>query len=352
MSAIINRGENLILERQASIAQTKTQGGRRIAQKRGPTLYNLEVQVPAQKLNGDNYYSIENEVITLEYGKETFESASISGLIGGNLTSHRGLWSGTPIVSTGGQTGNTITVSTGVNDITNYVRAFDYIQFEGSTKVYQSVSDANTDSATGVVTITLNSPLVTSPALSSAVVFGRNVSFNFALMKRPTTQYQPGNIIQYGTFMFEEVIENKTRSTVDQSNEPGVLSQQLYIPGTEPASTTTPTYSGWVVSDGTNSESIASEQRVTFSGANGITTSYNNATNTITVTGATDNNTTYTTSVPTGTTSVRLTGTDGTTDDISITGGTNVDVIRTNDNTLTISTTAADDALAFAIALG
>ena len=263
MSAIINRGENLVLERQASIAQTKTQGGRRVAQKRGPTLYNLEVQIPAQQLNGGNYYSIEEEVIALEYGQETFQSANISGLIGGGLTSPRGLWSGTPIVSTGGQTGNTVSISTGLNIITtNYVRAFDYIQFGGSTKVYQAASDADTNSS-GIVTITLNSPLVTSPALSSPVIFGGNVSFNFALMKRPTTQYQPGNIIQYGTFMFEEVIQNETR-TIGGSNPPRTMSQQLYIPGTEPASTATGTYSGWVVSDGTISESIASEQKVTF----------------------------------------------------------------------------------------
>ena len=39
MSDIINAAESLSLEKVSSIAQVRSQGGRRSAQKRGPTLY-------------------------------------------------------------------------------------------------------------------------------------------------------------------------------------------------------------------------------------------------------------------------------------------------------------------------
>ena len=210
MSIIIDAGENLMLERQASVAQTKTQGGRRVAQKRGPTLYNLEVEVPAQRLNSDKYYDIENEVITLQYGANDFESANITGKIGGSFTTPRGIWTGTPLVKLGSQSGNSINIDGATVSITNWARAFDYVQFAGSTKVYQVTEDVNSDSS-GNVTLKLNSPLVVSPGNNSVVTFGDNVSFNFAMMDRPSTNYQPGKIVTYGTFKFEEVIRDVTR---------------------------------------------------------------------------------------------------------------------------------------------
>lgn len=51
-------------------------------------------------------------------------------------------------------------------------------------------------------------------------------------------------------------------------------------------------YTGWTVSDGTNSENIADGNTVTFSGSGSASVSYNTTTNTLTVS-ATDTNTTY-----------------------------------------------------------
>ena len=201
MSAIIDAGENLMLDRQVSVAQTKTQGGRRLAQKRGPTLYNLEVEVPVQRMNSDRYYGIEEEVITLEYGANDFESANITGKIGGGFTTPRGTWVGTPLVNGASQTGTTVAV----DGITGTVSTFDYVQFAGSTKVYQLAAGSTNTS------LELNSPLVVSPGNDTAVIFGNDVSFNFAMMDRPATSYQPGNIVMYGTFKFEEVIRDVTR---------------------------------------------------------------------------------------------------------------------------------------------
>ena len=300
MSAIINAGENLVLERQVSIAQTKTQGGRRVSQKRGPTLYNLEVQVPAQRQNGTKFYSIEQEVINMEYGSKDFQAAAVSGQIGGNLTSERGLWTGTPQINGTSSNGTTVNIKTGLTAaVTGYARAFDYVQFQGSTKVYQVVSDVNSE-ADGTAIIQLNSPLVVVPSESSVVLHGGAVNFNFALVERPKTTYQPGEIIQYGTFVFEEVIKDVTRTTSGESSPPGTLSQQLFLPGTQPDTSSSTGYSGWVVSDGSGgSETILDQASVIIAGSGSISTTYSNGS-----------------------------------------------------DTLTISSTAADDALAFAIALG
>ena len=205
MSAIIDAGENLMLDRRVSVAQTKTQGGRRLAQKRGPTLYNLEVDVPPQRLNGDTYYDIESEVMTLEYGAETLQSAGITGKIGGNFTSARNGWTAAA-VNGASQTGTSLVVKS----ITGTPTAFDYIQIPGSTKVYQ-LAETPTVTA-GSATLVLNTPIVVSPADGATVTIGDDVSFNFALMEIPATNYQPGKIVHYGTFKFEEVIKNVDRS--------------------------------------------------------------------------------------------------------------------------------------------
>ena len=310
MSAIINSGENLMLERQASVAQTKTQGGRRLAQKRGPLLYNLEVQVPAKELNGTEYFAIENEVVTLEYGQNTFQAAGVSGLIGGNMTSQRGAWSGSPVISGASQTGTSLTISTGETSVTGYARAFDYVQFNGSTKVYQLMDDADTDSS-GITTLTLNSPITRSPLNGTSVIFGLNVNFNFALIERPSTSYQPGSIVQYGSFKFEEVIQDTTRTGgLLGSNPPGSNIQSTTLFGTQSAADSAGAVA--VVAYSLSSEEDSGEARI------------------------------------------RLSGTDASVNDVIIAGSGSVSVTETGD-TITITATdevGLDTALALAIALG
>jgi len=199
MSDIINAGESLYLSRASNIAQTMTKSGRRKALKRGPTLYNLEVKVPSQLLNGDNYYAIEEELMKLEYGANTFHDVSISGVMkSGLIAKTRSSISGSPVVDGADQTGNTITVT----GISGTVEPFDFVQFEGSTKVYQLMEGSTTTS------LVLNCPIVTSPADQSSVVWGDNVNFNFCLKDQPGINYLPGNIVEYGTFVFEEVIQD------------------------------------------------------------------------------------------------------------------------------------------------
>ena len=198
MSDIINAAESLQLDRASSIAQVRSQGGRRSAQKRGPTLYNLEVKVPVVRMNDTKHRNIENEILALEYGAKTFNQASISGVMKvDTLTKPNGTWVGTPIINGATQTGNTITIS----GLTGTVATGDFVQFQGSTKVYQLMAGSTNTS------LKLNCPVVTAPSDTSAVVFGNNVDFNFCMKEHPTSTYLPGDIVEFGTFYFEEVIE-------------------------------------------------------------------------------------------------------------------------------------------------
>ena len=198
MSDIINAGESLSLEKAVSIAQVRSQGGRRSAQKRGPTLYNLEVTVPVQRMNGTKHLAIEDELIALEYGGLTFNQASVSGvLVADTVTKPRGTWTGSPVISGSNQIGNTVVIS----GLTGSVSPGDFVQFTNSTKVYQLKAGSTTTS------LVLNCSLVATPSNGSAVVFGNNVNFNFALKDRPATDYLAGDIVQFGRFLFEEVIE-------------------------------------------------------------------------------------------------------------------------------------------------
>ena len=138
------------LEYQASIVQVKSQSGRRRAQRRGPLLYNMEMTVEPAKINSPKYYDIMQFIQNLNYGNNTAilpidSSTSI-------LTAERGLWSGTPVVSGADQIGQSITITDGTTTaVTGYASPFDYVQFQGSTKVYQV--SAITSSINGITTI-------------------------------------------------------------------------------------------------------------------------------------------------------------------------------------------------------
>ena len=78
------------------------------------------------------------------------------------------------------------------------------------------------------------------------------------------------------------VIDGLSHPTAD-----GSAGQFLKTDGSGTLSFDTVTgYSGWTVSDGSNSENIASTNTVTFTGAGTVTTGYNTGTNVLTITGA------------------------------------------------------------------
>lgn len=83
----------------------------------------------------------------------------------------RGVATGTPLVKGGSQTGVTLETDGWTINTTGIVKAADYIQLGTSdnAQLYQVLSDANSDGS-GNATLTLNRPLITSPADNAAIV--------------------------------------------------------------------------------------------------------------------------------------------------------------------------------------
>jgi hypothetical protein len=221
---IIGRAGKLELGYSASIAQVKSQAGIRNAQRRGPLLYNLSVTIEPCILNSDIYYEIMEEILALNYGTNTLEfKLDKQTATGNSITTERGAWSGSPTVDAANQSGQNVTITvSGQNNITGYAKSFDYVQFNGSTKVHQvapllsgnQILSSYQTSASGSVRIdssnvglNLNTPLAGTPSNGSAVVFGRDVLFNMAMMEKPNITYLPGNVVEFGDFKFEEVIQ-------------------------------------------------------------------------------------------------------------------------------------------------
>jgi hypothetical protein len=221
---IIDLAEKIELSHQVSITQVKSQSGKRAAQRRGPLLYNLSLKVGNAKINSDRYYSIMEEISSLNYGTNTLRfKLNKSTSSGNSLTYPRGLWTGTPTVAGANQTGQGVNIATTIVSASGYVKSLDYVQFSNSTKVHQiaptvgaitagSVSDNTTHSydtdSSGNITIKLNTPLARSPADGSPIYFGENVVFHMMMRSKPSVTYLPGDIVEFGEFSFEEVIED------------------------------------------------------------------------------------------------------------------------------------------------
>ena len=214
MSAIIDNASTIRFQRQASIAQTKSQSGRRQAQRRGPLLYNFYVEIRPLRFGSVEYIAIEDEILDLNYSTATTSATGGTQILLGNLITQRGVWSGTPVVRSASESGNTIDININNGDetagqtlVTNYARKGDYVQFNNFTKVYQLTQNSSSDT-NGNLTLSINGsvPSTSTPADDSAVVFGSSVLFNLQLKDRPEPEFSEANIVQYSSASFEEVI--------------------------------------------------------------------------------------------------------------------------------------------------
>ena len=207
MSAIIDNASTIRYQRQSSIAQTKSQSGKRQAQRRGPLLYNFFVEVRPIQFGSDAYYAIEDEILDSNYSENTVNAQIRLG----NLTLQRGDWSNTPAVaSTGSLTGDSIDISIpGLTaSTTTYGRKGDFVQFSGYSKVFQLTADvtATSDSTNATATLPLNGGVPANVTISGTVVFGQNVSFKLQLKDRPEPEFSELDIVNYGSASFEEVL--------------------------------------------------------------------------------------------------------------------------------------------------
>ena len=85
---------------------------------------------------------------------------------------------GTPLVNGADQTGRSV-VTDGWNASITIFKAGDFLKFANHDKVYKVVTDATSDGS-GDSTITIEPPLVTSPATDSAITY-TSVPFTVAL---------------------------------------------------------------------------------------------------------------------------------------------------------------------------
>ena len=202
MSAIIDNALRIRALPQVSIVETKSQSGKRQAQRRGPVLYNFEITIIPMLFNSERYLAIEDEILDSNYSELVITTKITNG-----LTKERGLWTGSPVVNTAGQSGNSITISGASVNRLNWALKGDYVQFSGYTKVFQLTANANSSTA-GLVTLNLNGaiPSGNSPASNSAVTFGEDVEFRFAMVSRPEPTHSGKNLVSYSVAAFEEVI--------------------------------------------------------------------------------------------------------------------------------------------------
>ena len=211
MSAIIDNAETIRYQRQVSIAQTKSQSGKRQAQRRGPLLYNFFIEVRPIQFGSDEYYAIEDEIIDSNYSANTVNSTITIG----KLTDQRGAWSGAQAVAgTGNTSGNqidiVITETNNGNTVTNYGRKGDFVQFAGYSKVYQLTDNANTivsDATTATTTLNLNGAIPESDDVANAnILHGSEVLFKLQLKERPEPEFSELDIVNYSSATFEEVL--------------------------------------------------------------------------------------------------------------------------------------------------
>lgn len=86
-------------------------------------------------------------------------------------TAPRGVGTGTPVVSVGSQTGNSLQTSGWTSGVTGIMKAGDYIQLGTGTnaRLYMLTADANSDGS-GNAALSIEPALRSSPALNDAVI--------------------------------------------------------------------------------------------------------------------------------------------------------------------------------------
>ena len=204
---IFDKAESIRWSHSLSLVQTKSDGGIRKAQRRGPYLYNFTVLPSLMYDNSDEYYAISSEVSnSFGYGV----SAVITQLPISQVY-NRGTWAGSPLVDGASQVGSSVNLKGFTINTNNIVRGDDWVQFAGDTKVYQVLENASSDGS-GKLTLKLNTPLIATAADAAVVTHGNSVQFKLALInpgsvdpiKRPYSS--TANFASWGRFIFEEVL--------------------------------------------------------------------------------------------------------------------------------------------------
>ena len=115
----------------------------------------------------------------------------------------RGSGGGTPLVNGGSQTGSAIVLDGATASVTNWLRAGDYLSFNG--QLFMSTSDVNSDGS-GNVTAYIAPPMRSSPADNLAVDISAPVTGTFMLANNPGWNNQPGIFSSFTLEAVEDVL--------------------------------------------------------------------------------------------------------------------------------------------------
>ena len=231
LGSIIGYASSIEIGQKTSIAQVSSQSGRRVAQRRGPVLYTMIIGGSTYRANSEKLRVLEMLVLGMNYGANTIRFTLKNADVNGDSPTklYGGTWVGQPVVKGSGAAGKSISISGCTPNVSSYYSTLDYVQFEGSNKVYQLSAEIATTNAAdswgtgtsttnsfslggdtdsnGECTLTLNSPLVVSPLDGSKVTVGQDVQFLMSMSEMPTFTHLPGGVVEVNDMKFIEVIE-------------------------------------------------------------------------------------------------------------------------------------------------
>lgn len=197
---IFENAATITIDQRPTLQQSLSNSGVARIQQSGPVYYTISVEMAL--LTEQQYQDVMAEVMgTLNYG-----IATPNVTIPHQITYFDGSWAGDPTISSA--SGRTVSLTSATNSAQNIVRASDFIQFSGDTKVYQVLANTNA-SATGTATITLNTDPHQTISSSDTITRGEDVEFKLLMTDQPpaTMIYSSGApLYQFdGAFVFQEV---------------------------------------------------------------------------------------------------------------------------------------------------
>ena len=136
-----------------------------------PAIWKLQLTTTAYKFDEEKSIQIKSWLMKLRGGANYFEYGDP------DYTAPRGVATGTPVISGGGQSGNTLVTSGWTPSITNILRDGDYFSVNGEFK--RVVEDTNSDGS-GLATLTFEPPLRVSPPDTTAIITN-NPTVQFAV---------------------------------------------------------------------------------------------------------------------------------------------------------------------------
>ena len=201
MSLILDNASSISLDSYPNIRRSESINGYVRTEQSGPVFYRLSASMAV--LEKSQFKQVQEEIMDTRYSITT-----LSTTIPHDLTYFDGAW-GTGTVSVSSVSGRNVTLTGFTANTTGVAAATDYIQFSGSTKVYQIENTVNAN-ASGQAIITLNTDPIQTLTSSSTITRGTSVTMKLQLMEIPPVQTVTGGrgiVYQFaGDFVFQEVL--------------------------------------------------------------------------------------------------------------------------------------------------